>query len=165
MANENWCMIGYHSVSVLADAIAKGLPIDKEKALRAMVSSSTIPYYEGTMEFMEMGYVPLDRNASTGSLTLEYAYDDWTIYHTALLSGNVAVAETYKKRAMNYAHVYDPAIGYARPRYSDGRFKEDFSLLSTHGEGFIEGNDALSPSSTRCLRCTCRTSYSPRRKT
>ena len=61
MANENWCMIGYHSVSVLADAIAKGLPIDKDAALKAMISSSTIPYYEGTKEFMELGYVPLDR--------------------------------------------------------------------------------------------------------
>ena len=45
MANENWCMIGYHSVSVLADAIAKGLPIDKDAALKAMISSSTILYY------------------------------------------------------------------------------------------------------------------------
>ena len=140
MANENWCMIGYHSVSVLADAIAKGLPIDKDAALKAMISSSTIPYYEGTKEFMELGYVPLDRNGSAGSLTLEYAYDDWTIYNTALLAGNRSVADTYKKRASNYANVFDTSIGYARPRYTNGKFKEDFSLLSTHGEGFIEGN-------------------------
>ena len=52
MANENWCMIGYHSVSVLADAVAKGLPLDKEEVLQAMVSSSTIPYYDGTKEYM-----------------------------------------------------------------------------------------------------------------
>ena len=26
------------------------------------------------------------------------------------------------------------------PVIRDGKFKEDFSLLSTHGEGFIEGN-------------------------
>ena len=140
MANENWCMIGYHSVSVLADAIAKGLPIDKDAALKAMINSSTIPYYEGTKEFMELGYVPLDRNGSAGSLTLEYAYDDWTIYNTALLVGNRSVADTYKKRASNYANVFDTSIGYARPRYTNGKFKEDFSLLSTHGEGFIEGN-------------------------
>lgn len=140
MANENWCMIGYHSVSVLADAIAKGLPIDKDEALKAMVSSSTIPYYEGTKEFMELGYVPLDRFGSAGSLTLEYAYDDWTIYNTALLAGNSSVANSYKKRAMNYVNVFDPSIGYARPRYENGKFKENFSLLSTHGEGFIEGN-------------------------
>ncbi len=35
-----------------------------------MINSSTIPYYEGTKEFMELGYVPLDRNGSAGSLTL-----------------------------------------------------------------------------------------------
>ena len=33
-ANENWCMIGYHSVSVIADAIVKGnINFDPEKAL------------------------------------------------------------------------------------------------------------------------------------
>ena len=140
MANENWCMIGYHSVSVLADAIAKGLPIDKEKALQAMVSSSTIPYYEGTKEYMEKGYVPLERSGSAGSLTLEYAYDDWTIYQTALRCGNKEVADRYKKRAANYSHMFDSTIGYARPRNNKGDFKTPFSLLSTHGEGFIEGN-------------------------
>ena len=50
------------------------------------------------------------------------------------------MADTYKKRASNYANVFDTSIGYARPRYTNGKFKEDFSLLSTHGEGFIEGN-------------------------
>ena len=140
MANENWCMIGYHSVSVLADAVAKGLPLDKEEVLKAMVSSSTIPYYDGTKELMEKGYVSLDRSGSAASLTLEYSYDDWTIYNTALLAGNREVADRYKKRAMNYTNVFDTSIGYARPRYSDGRWKENFNLLSTHGEGFIEGN-------------------------
>lgn len=115
MANENWCMIGYHSVSVLADAVAKGLPLDKEEVLKAMVSSSTIPYYDGTKELMEKGYVPLDRSGSAASLTLEYSYDDWTIYNTALLAGNREVADRYKKRAMNYANVFDTSIGYAVP--------------------------------------------------
>ena len=140
MANENWCMIGYHSVSVLADAIAKGLPIDKDKAIKAMVNSSTIGYYDGIKEYMDMGYVPLERAGSSGSLTLEYAYDDWTIYNTALLAGNQSVADTYKKRAHNYTNVFDTSIGYARPRHANGDFKQDFNLLSTHGQGFIEGN-------------------------
>ena len=140
MANENWCMIGYHYVSVLADAVAKGLPLDKEEVLKAMVSSSTIPYLDGTGEYMEKGYVALDHNGSAASLTLEYAYDDWTIYHTALLAGNRSVADTYKKRAANYTNVFDTNMGYARPRYADGRWKENFNLLNTHGEGFIEGN-------------------------
>lgn len=140
MANENWCMIGYHSVSVLADAIAKGLPIDKTKALEAMVSSSSVPYYEGTGEYMELGYVPIERSGYSASLTLEYAYDDWTIYKTAQQAGNAAVATEYKKRANSFKNIFDKGLGSARPRYADGRWKEDFDMLSTHGQGFIEGN-------------------------
>lgn len=62
MGNENWCMIGYHSVSVLADAITKGLPIDKQEAVKAMVSSSNVPYYDHTDEYKQLGYVPFDNS-------------------------------------------------------------------------------------------------------
>ncbi len=62
MGNENWCMIGYHSVSVLADAITKGLPIDKQDAVKAMVSSSNVPYYDHTDEYKQLGYVPFDQS-------------------------------------------------------------------------------------------------------
>ena len=140
MANENWCMIGYHSVSVLADAIAKGLPVDKEEALQAMVSSATLPYYDGLKEYMEKGYVSLETSGSAGSLVLEYAYDDWTIYQTALRLGNKEVAANFLKRAGNYKNVFDTTIGYARPKHRDGRLKENFNLLSTYRQGFEEGN-------------------------
>ncbi|GAB6119320.1 GH92 family glycosyl hydrolase [Dysgonomonas termitidis] len=140
MGNENWCMIGYHSVSVLADAIDKGLNIDKKKALEAMISSSNVDYYDGTGEYKKLGYVPFDKNGSGSSITLEYSYDDWTIYNTALKVDNQAATDTYKKRALNYHNVFDPELEFVRARYSDGRWKTPFNLLSTHGEGFIEGN-------------------------
>ena len=41
---------------------------------------------------------------------------------------------------MNYQRIYDPEIGFARPRYKDGSFKKEFDVVQTHGEGFIEGN-------------------------
>ena len=88
----------------------------------------------------KIGYVPCDKDNESVAKALEYAYDDWTIYHTALLAGNRSVADTYKKRAANYTNVFDTNMGYARPRYADGRWKENFNLLNTHGEGFIEGN-------------------------
>ncbi|QIK53990.1 glycoside hydrolase family 92 protein [Dysgonomonas sp. HDW5B] len=140
MGNEGWCMIGYHSVSVVADAISKGIDINKKRALEAMISSSNVPYYDGTKEYLELGYVPYDKNSNGSSITLEYAYDDWTIYNTALKMGNTSVAEAYKKRAMNYRNVFDPEIGFVRARKSDGSWKAPYSLLNTHGEGFIEGN-------------------------
>lgn len=139
-ANENWCMIGYHSVSVLADAIAAGIPADTARALKAMVRSSSIPYYEGTGEMMRLGYVPMEASGSSASVTLEYAYDDWTVYKTAADAGQSDIAEQYLKRSGNWRNVFDPVTRHARPRHEDGTFKTDFDLLSTHGQGFIEGN-------------------------
>ena len=140
MGNENWCMSGYHAVSVLADAITKGVFSNVDEALAAMVSTSTVPYYEGIADYMKLGYIPLDKSGTAASSTLEYAYDDWTIYQTALKAGNKEIAETYRKRALNYRTIYDTSIGFVRPRYSDGSFKKEFDVLQTYGEGFIEGN-------------------------
>lgn len=140
MGNENWCMSGYHAVSVLSDAVATGNFADSRAALDAMLSTSTVPYYEGVAEYMELGYVPLDRSATAASTTLEYSYDDWTIYRTALAAGDNATAERYRRRALNYRNIFDRETGFARPRYADGSFKADFDPLQTYGEGFIEGN-------------------------
>ena len=140
MANDNWCMSGYHATSVLADAITKGANIDKAEALKAMVTTSNVTYFDGLGEYVKYGYVPLEATSTAASTTLEYCYDDWTIYKTALAAGNTEVAEQYKQRALNYRNIYDSEIGYARPKYRDGSFKKEFDVLQTHGEGFIEGN-------------------------
>ena len=138
MGNENWCMIGYHGVSLLSDAFAKGIPMDGKKALEAMVQSSNLTYYDGLGSYIEKGYVPLNENVSSASISLEYSYDDWTIYRMALMAGNAELANQYKQRAYNYQKSF--LNGYARPRYKDGRWKEDFNIYETHGQGFIEGN-------------------------
>ena len=140
MANDNWCMSGYHATSVLADAIVKGADVDKAEALKAMVSTSNVPYFEGIGEYVKLGYVPLEASSTAASTTLEYCYDDWTIYKTALAAGNKEVADEYYKRALNYRNIYDKEQGFARPKYRDGSFKAEFDVLQTHGEGFIEGN-------------------------
>ena len=141
MGNENWCMSGYHAVPVLADAIVKGTyKGSAEEALAAMTATSKVRIYEGLGFYMDHGFVPLDESGTAASTTLEYSYDDWTIYAAALKAGALEIADEYGRRAMNYANVYDPSIGYARPRYSDGSFKKDFDIDQTYGEGFIEGN-------------------------
>lgn len=80
-----------------------------------MVSTSTVPYYEGVADYMKLGYIPLDKSGTAASSTLEYAYDDWTIYQTALKSGKKEIAETYRKRALNYRNIYDTMIGLPVP--------------------------------------------------
>jgi len=138
--NENWCMIGYHSVSVISDAIAKGLNINRELALEACVSSSNVSYYGQTADYLRLGYVPLEKSDVSASITMEYAYDDWTISALAERMNRPDIATKYAQRAQNYKNVFDPRIGFARPKDEDGRFKEPFDLLDTHGQGFIEGN-------------------------
>ena len=140
MGNENWCMSGYHAVPVLSDAIVKGVCEPTDDAFKAMVSTSTVEYYSGLGEYMKLGYVPMDKVSTAASTTLEYAYDDWTIYNAAKKAGREDIAQEYMKRALYYRNIYDRELGFARPRYTDGSFKKEFDVLQTHGEGFIEGN-------------------------
>lgn len=140
-ANENWCMIGYHSASVIADAIVKGnADFDKDYALEAMANTARVGYYDGLKYYMDMGYVPEDKNGASVSKTLEYAYDDWAIAQAAKKLGREDIYQEFSKRAENYRNVYDAASGFMRPRLSDGSFKKEFDPLDTHGQGFIEGN-------------------------
>lgn len=140
MGNENWCMIGYHAVSVLADAYAKNSGLDGSKLYEAMDNSANLPYYEGIKDYTTLGYVPFDHNGSAVSVTLEYAYDDWCIYMQALRNGDTENAERYRRRALNYLNVFDDEISFSRPRYSDGSWKKEVDLIKTSGEGYLEGN-------------------------
>jgi predicted alpha-1,2-mannosidase len=140
-ANENWCMIGYHAVSVIADAAVKGNDdFNLDHALEACVRTSNYDPFDGIKFYKELGYVPEDKNSSSVSKTLEYAYDDWAIAQLAAKAGNDKIREAYMARSENYIHVYDPAIGFMRPKLNDGNWKAPFDALNTNGQGFIEGN-------------------------
>ncbi|MBK6750734.1 MAG: GH92 family glycosyl hydrolase [Acidobacteria bacterium] len=141
-ANENWCMIGYHSVSVVADAIVTGnlTGVEANKALDASVQTAKTKYYDGLEYYMKLGYVPEDKNSSSVSKTLEYAYDDWAIAQAAKKLGKTVIYNEFIKRSENWRNVYDRSSGFMRPRLSDGKFREKFDVLSTHDQGFIEGN-------------------------
>jgi len=142
-ANENWCMIGYHSVSVIADALVKGTlndKIDYEALLEASINTSSYKPFDGLGYYIQLGYVPEDKNSSSVSKTLEYAYDDWCIAQIAKTIGNTDIENEYLTRAQNFENVFDSNIGFMRPKLSDGSWKKDFNTLSTHGQGFIEGN-------------------------
>ena len=140
-ANENWCMIGYHAVSVIADAVIKGnTGFDPNRALDACIATSSHKNFEGLGYYMQMGYVPEDKEGSSVSKTLEYAYDDWCIAQMAKKLGRQSVYDEYIKRSENFKNVYDPAVGYMRPKMSDGTFKKEFDVLNTDEPGFVEGN-------------------------
>lgn len=140
-ANENWCMIGYHAVSVIADALVKRTTdVDPYTALSACLSTSTVPYYDALGSYMKLGYAPADETDYSVSKTLEFAYDDWCITQIARIAGSRGSYEEYMKRSTGYQRIYDAAIGFMRPKYVNGEWKREFDPLDTHGQGFIEGN-------------------------
>ena len=140
-ANENWCMSGYHSVAVIADAIVKGnIGFDANKALDACIVTSHNRWFDGLGEYIDRGYIPVDKNGTAVSTTLEYAYDDWAIAQAAKKLGRMNVYDEYIKRSHNFKNVFDSSIGFMRPRLSDGTFRKNFDVLSTNDQGFIEGN-------------------------
>lgn len=140
-ANENWCMIGYHSVSLLADAMVKNIKgFDYEKAVTASVATANNKYYDGLGEYITRGFVPEDKSGNSVSKTLEYSYDDWAIAMMAEKAGNSGVFNEFILRSINFKNLFDKESGFMRPKLSDGIFKKEFDPLDTHGQGFIEGN-------------------------
>jgi len=140
-ANENWCMSGYHSVAVIADAIVKeNYSGNPEEALQACIETSNKRQYEGIGDYIDKGYIPAEKNGTSVSNTLEYAYDDWAIAQIAKKLGKTDIYNEYMKRSENWKNVFDASIGFMRPKIENGSFKKDFDILSTHGQGFIEGN-------------------------
>jgi len=140
-ANENWCMIGYHAVPVIADAYMKGITgFDAQKALDASLASSTYAPYDGIGDYMKYGFVPADKSSNGASKTLEYAYDDYCISRMAEKMGKQEISSTYKKRSEAYNFVWDSSTGFMRAKKSDGTFQSPFDPMSTEKQGFIEGN-------------------------
>ena len=159
MGCENWCMIGYHGVSVVADALQKGIPSQEEYSIPDVVNefllnTANCDYFGNTKDYKRLGYVPVELNGNGTSITLENAYEDWCIYSTLkryvdnldstwLIDHNCfskEKVEEYRQRALNYRNVFDRSIGFVRGRHADGRWKTPYSLLSTSGEGLVEGN-------------------------
>jgi predicted alpha-1,2-mannosidase len=151
--NENWCMIGYHAIPVIADAYVKGIRgFDTEKAFQACLATAGNPYYEGVSEYIKSGYAPDDKVNNAASVTLEYAYDDYTLACFAqAIAGSPAepaglkslaadASPKYLGRSGYFRNLFDKTNRFARSRKSDGSWRTPFDPLSTHGQGFIEGN-------------------------
>jgi len=139
--NENWCMIGYHAVPVIADAWINGLRgFDPEKAFEACLASANYKIYDGIGDYKKYNYVPHETSKVGASITLEYAYDDYTIAQFAKSLGKTEIEEEYLKRSENWRNLFDEESGYVRAKTKDGEWVSPFDPLDTHGAGFIEGN-------------------------
>lgn len=119
-ANETECMIGYHSVSVIADAYVKGIRgFDAERALEAMQHSATLDHF-GLHAYQRDGFIAAHEESESVSKTLEYAYDDWAIARMADAMGEESIAAAYDRRSQAWRHLFDPGTGFLRARDNGG---------------------------------------------
>lgn len=143
------CMVGNNSASVVADAYLKGLRgYDIETLWEAVNkdANSVHPQVPSTGRlgyeyYNKLGYVPynvgIQENAAR---TLEYAFDDWSIYKLGQALGkSKKELAVFAKRAMNYKHLFDPEHKLMRGKNEDGSFQSPFNPLKW-GDAFTEGN-------------------------
>ncbi len=87
------------------------------RALNACVKTAKYKPYDGIEYYMDLGYVPEDKNGASVSKTLEYAYDDWAIAQIAKKAGNDKVYNEFIERSKNYKNVFDAESGFMRPNF------------------------------------------------
>lgn len=119
-ANETDTMIGYHAVSVIADAAVKDIGgFDLKLAFEAMKHSAELNR-DGLQAYKAKGYLELEDEKESVSKTLEYAYDDWCIAQMAQKLGRTDDYQHYLLRAQSYKNMFDRETGFMRPRSNGG---------------------------------------------
>jgi predicted alpha-1,2-mannosidase len=137
-SNETDCMIGYHSVSVIADAMVKGIKgFDYEKAFEASKASAMRDVL-GLEAYKKNGFIAIDDDHESVSKTLEYAYDDWCIAQMALILNKKEDFDYFMKRSQNWKNVFDWETGFMRPK-KNGGWDKPFDPKEINNN-FTEGN-------------------------
>ncbi len=147
---ENFQMIGLHSLPFIADCYYKGIRgYDASKALNAMVTSAnkdtcgfSMRYFVGLKNYKKYGYVPADLEMESVARTLEYSYDDWCVAQMAKQIGNDKIYKEFSKRSMNYKNVFDKSTGFMRGRFSNGSWRTPFDPYESNHrrDDYCEGN-------------------------
>jgi predicted alpha-1,2-mannosidase len=137
-SNETDCMIGYHSVSVIADAMAKGITgFDYEKAFEASKVSAMRDVL-GLEAYKKNGFISMDDDHESVSKTLEYAYDDWCIAQMAKLLKKQEDYQYFMMRSQNWKNIFDWETGFMRPK-KNGGWDKPFDPREVNNN-FTEGN-------------------------
>ena len=146
---ENFCMIGNHGVSVIAEAYRKGFRgFDAERAFNIIKKTQTVshPLKSDWEVYTKYGYFPTDLiKAESVSSTLESVYDDYAAADMARRMGKEEDAAYFAIRADYYKNLFDPETKFMRPRKADGTWKAPFNPSAlAHSESvggdYTEGN-------------------------
>lgn len=161
------CMIGHHTVSLFAEALAKGVPFDLDTAYEAAYKNATertmLPWTDGeadelTRHYYEHGYLPAleeeeeetcgrvhgFENRQAVAVTIEHSYDDRCVAMLAEKLGKTEDAAYFARRSESYKKLYNRETGFMHPRKADGSFVERYDPKFCGGWGgrkyFAENN-------------------------
>lgn len=142
---DNYCMIGNHSIPVITDAILKGIPgIDMEKAYEAVYNSSVTSHPNSPFEVWEKyGFMPENIQTQSVSITLEQAFDDWCVAQLAAKLNKDADYQRFHKRSEYYRNLFHPKTRFFQSKNDKGEWIEPFDPYQYGGNGghpFTEGN-------------------------
>jgi predicted alpha-1,2-mannosidase len=138
--NETWCMIGYHSVAVIADAYLKGFRgFDGEAAYQAM-RDTAMQNRNGLDTYKKLGYVASKQGDQAASKTIEYAFDDWSLARMADALGHKEDAQMFYQRAANYRNLFDAGVGFFRGRKATGAWRPHFVNNALVGDEYTEAD-------------------------
>ncbi len=113
---ETWCMIGYHAIPVITEAVMKDVTgFDVSKIYDAM-KFSAMEDKNGLKSYKANGYIKYLEAGENVSRTLEYGYDDWCIAQVAKKLGKTDDYTYFTKRAQSYKNLFDASTGFMRPR-------------------------------------------------
>ncbi|MDO6516930.1 GH92 family glycosyl hydrolase [Zobellia uliginosa] len=162
--NYTYVMTGASSTPFIVSAIQKGLitedleglyqALKKNHMLGGIMGKAGYEHHTtiggGLKYYLEKGYVPhpipegrFGGHQDGASMTMEYAYQDWTLAQLAKKLGYLEDYAYFMKRSDNYKNVFDASIGWMRPKDVSGKWRENYDPYE-HENGFIESNGAQS---------------------
>ncbi|WP_430934642.1 GH92 family glycosyl hydrolase [Saccharicrinis sp. 156] len=162
--NYTYVMTGASSTPFIVSAIQKGIVKDNLDEIYQALKITHMPGgimekagYEhetsmggGFKYYLEKGYVPFPipegkfgYHQDGASLTMEYAYQDWTLAQLAKKLGYEEDYQYFIKRSENYKNTFDIETGWMRPREVNGKWHGALDPY-LYEEGFNESNGAQS---------------------
>jgi predicted alpha-1,2-mannosidase len=143
---ETHCMIGWHVVVIIAEALVKGGGgFDVAALWQRLRTLAFDDDRHGLVPYRQLGYIPADTVREAASKTLEYGIDDWAMAVIADAAGAHDDAAKLRARSHNWRSLYDPQVGFVRPKLANGDWAEPFDPRalghdSRHWPDFTECN-------------------------
>lgn len=131
---ETQGMVGDSAAVVFGDSYLKGLrDFDVRGAYEVLkkAANGRLPKNgrNNIDEYVSRGYIAIETGGSSGSSTLEYAYNDFALAALADGLGEKADAEIFRKRSSNWKNLWDSKSGMLLGRHKDGTFPRNDDML------------------------------------